>query len=166
MRKELRNMRKRLPVRLLFVCLMLFVSVLSFAVSYRVAHATTYPAPSWWNGDTCDSTHFNASGHTAHLLTTWNGIQVCGYGPTQGGTDVSVQFTSGGSTENEWECTELVKRYLYIVYGALSLGSTYGYNLVSNYTSTYSSLFTELANNGTNHIKVGDVFSYNEVVTG
>ncbi|HYT44040.1 MAG TPA: hypothetical protein VEP90_17000, partial [Methylomirabilota bacterium] len=117
--------------------------------------ALTYPAPSWWNGDTCDSTHFNASGQTAHLLTTWNGIQVCGYGPTQGGTDVAVTFP-GGHGEYEWECTELVKRYLYIVYGAPAIDA-YGYNLVNNYTSTYSSLFTKLANDGTNHIKVGDV---------
>jgi len=126
--------------------------------------ALTYPAPSWWNGDTCDSTHFNASGQTAHLLTTWNGIQVCGYGPTQGGTDVAVTFP-GGHGEYEWECTELVKRYLYIVYGAPAIDA-YGYNLVNNYTSTYSSLFTKLANDGTNHIKVGDVLSYNEVVSG
>ncbi len=137
----LRSLRK---FRFLFVLVVLIVGTLATFVPLKSAYALTYPAPSWWNGDTCDSTHFNASGQTAHLLTTWNGIQVCGYGPTQGGTDVSVQFTSGGSTENEWECTELVKRYLYIVYGALSLGSTYGYNLVSNYTSTYSSLFTEL----------------------
>src|SRR6266496_2971177 len=153
-------MPKPSKFKLLLLLVLLIAGTLVTFVPRSQALALTYPVPKWWNGDTCDSTHFNASGQTAHLLTTWNGIQVCGYGPTQGGTEVSVQFTQGGSTEYEWDCTELVKRYLFTVYGALSLGNTNGSQVVDNYTNTYSNLFTKVTNDGSTHIKVGDVLSY------
>jgi len=134
-------------------------------------HATvppsySYSTPWWWtfsdsSHQHCDSGHF---GNTYTVLTTWNGLEVCG--PT--GTNTSVTFP-GGSVEGEWQCTELVKRYLYIAYGAPALSNTNGDQVVANYASTYSDLFTSISNtNGNpNHIwpKVGDVISYSDVHT-
>src|SRR5260221_14449899 len=93
-----------------------------FLFSPLIAHAN-YPAPSWWNGDQCDSTHYTAgNGHTPVLQTTWLGIQSCGYGPNQNPynwSDVSVTMLNASAPDYEWECTELVKRYLFLAYGSI-----------------------------------------------
>src|SRR6266516_12172 len=157
-------------LRLLLLLALLIVGTLVTFVPRSHALALTYPKPSWWNGDTCDSTHYhanNADGLTSSVLATWNGITACGPIPgTDTNKEANVQFTTGGSTENEWQCTELVKRYLFIVFGALSIGNTNGNQVVDTYTGNrsgytgYPSLFSRLANDGTNHVKVGDVLSY------
>ncbi len=165
------------PSRLKFLLALVALIAVSFATFglWSQVHATVpppynYPKASWWknasgNYNDCDAYHFGLSGQTAHLLKTWNGLEVCGYGPTQGGTDVSVTFP-GGSSENEWECTELVKRYLYLAYGAPALSNTNGNQIVDTYTGNrtgyngYPDLFTRVTNDGTTHIKVGDVLSY------
>ncbi len=57
------------------------------------------------------------------------------------------------------------------VYGAPALNNTNGDQVVANYASTYSNLFTSINNqdgsNSTNHVwpKVGDVISYSDIYT-
>jgi hypothetical protein len=156
---------------------MLLVSAFLFLVAQpKVAHATTnftLPKPYWWTNasgvyNDCDAYHFNQgppSGQTAHLLSTWNGLEACGYGPNQGGSDVVVTFP-GGSQENEWECTELVKRYLYLAYGTQAISQTNGSQVVDTYTGNrtgytgYPNVFSKVLNNGNFHVQVGDVLSY------
>jgi FG-GAP-like repeat/CHAP domain len=82
------------------------------AVGARPASAGT-SAPSWWHGTTCDT--YNYPGSYA-LGASFDGVQACGPGPTQGGTDHLVNF-GVGTGEYEWECVELSMRYMYLVYG-------------------------------------------------
>jgi hypothetical protein len=115
---------------------------------------SSYSLPSWWNKQDCDKGHF---GNTAYVMKTWRGIEVCG--PVN--TSVSVSFFPGWSSENEFQCTELVKRYLYLAYGLKSLGDTNGYQVVDHYTGAYS-IFHKVVNNGAVHMAPveGDVLSY------
>jgi len=75
------------------------------------------------------------------------------------------------AADNEWECTELVKRFLYLAYGVVALSNTNGDQVVDHFSSTYSTTFKKINNqdgsNSTNHVwpKVGDVLSYSDVHT-
>lgn len=147
----------------MFLVALLIGTFVTFFPQTR-AYAITYPKPSWWtysdsSHQHCDSGHF---GNTYTLLTTWNGLEVCG--PV--GSNTSVTFPNGVS-EGEWQCVELVARYLLIVYGAPALSNTNGDQVVANYASTYSSLFTSVTNDGNTHTfpKAGDVISYSDVHT-
>src|SRR6266702_6219576 len=74
----------------------------------------TYSSPSWWNGKTCDQGHYRE----AYLLITWRGIQVCGPIPwkTTGNKDVTEDFPGHGASQLEFECPELIARYLLAAY--------------------------------------------------
>ncbi len=151
--------------------LIVLLTGFGFLFSPLMAHAD-YSAPSWWNGDQCDSTHYNnGNGHTPQLLITWSGIQTCGYGPNQNPynwSDVSVTMPGASAADYEWECTELVKRYLYLAYSATALSSTNGDQVVANYASNYPSKFKSTTNNTDSwhgFPNVGDVLSYSDVHT-
>lgn len=141
---------------------LLMTSFLGFIFLFYigVVHAT-YTAPYWWNGDNCDSTHHhNESGNTPILLTTWLGIQVCGYGPAQASwPDVSVNFP--GVDQFEWECAELVKRFLYVAHDVDAI-SAHGANIVEEYVAEYPGKFRAITNDGNTHVfpKAGDILSY------
>ncbi|HYT45316.1 MAG TPA: hypothetical protein VEP90_23515, partial [Methylomirabilota bacterium] len=116
-------MSKTKTIRLLLVLGVLILGALVNFVPRTQVHAD-YGTPSWWtfsdsSHQHCDSGNF---GNSYHLLTTWNGLEVCGYGPDQGGSEVSVTFP-GGHGEYEWDCTELVKRYLYLAFGANAISA-------------------------------------------
>src|SRR6266487_1702369 len=151
--------------------LIVLLTGFGFLFSPLMAHAD-YSAPSWWNGDQCDSTHYNnGNGHTPQLLITWSGIQTCGYGPNQNPynwSDVSVTMPAATAADYEWECTELVKRYLYLAYSATALSSTNGDQVVANYASNYPSKFKSISNTTDSwhgFPNVGDVISYSDVHT-
>ena len=59
----------------------------------------------------------------------------CGRGPgsAQGGTDVEEHFFQGAWGEYEWECVELVMRYMYLVFGIAPSQRQWRYPVVSNY---------------------------------
>ncbi|MFL5590846.1 MAG: hypothetical protein ACJ8DI_24805 [Ktedonobacteraceae bacterium] len=155
---------------------------------------SSYPLPDWWrpclqfdktsyklctkwdtskNPVKCDGVNYqHNTGVKAVLLTTWRGIQVCGPLPFSVSTpDNYVHFKLGWSVEQEFECTELVKRYLYLAYGLKSLGGTNGDQIVDNYTAAYSILH-KVVNNGQIHLfpAEGDVLSFSgnhtAIVTG
>ncbi len=158
------------PLRLKALIIVLLTGF-GFLFTPLIAHAD-YSAPSWWNGDQCDSTHYTAgNGHTPVLQTTWLGVQSCGYGPYQNPynwSDVSVTLPGASAADYEWECTELVKRYLYIAYGATALSSTNGDQVVANYASRYPSKFKSISNTTDSwhgFPNVGDVISYSDVHT-
>jgi len=143
-----------------FVCLLILLlgilgaGFLTF-IPRNVAHATDFGSPSWWSGPDCDATSYDNTAHK--LLTTWseNGLKVCGPGSTG-----NYESFIGGSSVQEWQCVELVDRYLLLAFGAIPPGGTDGNQVVDHYTSYYPNLFQKVANNGTNHIQVGDVLSY------
>ena len=101
------------------------------SVDATPAHADA-PAPFWWNGTTCDTAHYQGS---YPLGASFNGVQACGPGPNQGGSDHLVNFGSGAG-EYEWECVELSMRYMYLAYGIAPwvLPGGDAYNIVTSYS--------------------------------
>ncbi len=92
-------------------------------VTVTVGERDNLPSPSWWNG-TCDDVNYSNAVHDSngkpvhpYLITSWRGIQVCGPLPWTVSTPDHFVTFPGGSVEQEFECTELVKRYIYLGYG-------------------------------------------------
>ena len=112
------------------------------------------PAPTWWNSTTCDTAH-NSGSHTlthSGVTTSYRGIIACG-----GGSTVYTTFgITGGHQEIEWQCVELVMRYMYLIYGIAPYAAN-GYQVVSNYSG---SVMTKVSNDGTHVPVVGDVMAY------
>lgn len=135
----------------------------------------TLSNPKWWtgtNGANCDGTnYYNKSiPHTNSVqlgTTTFRGEKACGPMPFLKAPNVTVYFYKGAPPEGEWQCTELVKRYLYQAFGAPDLGSTNGNQVVTNYANS-DNLFTSYTNDGTPYQVpvVGDVLSFNEFTKG
>src|ERR1700691_3925310 len=87
----------------------------ALAVTHVVAKSSqaATPSPAWWSGN-CDINNHPGS----HPLgASYNGVEACGTGQLQGGSDHLVHFFSGAFGVYEWECVELVMRYMYQVYG-------------------------------------------------
>lgn len=144
----------RAPRAILLALAVLLVSgVLSVAGPLKVASADV-GAPSWWNGKTCDTNNYPGS---YALGASYNGVQACGPGTyNQGGTDTLVHFYSGAWGEYEWECVELVMRYMYLVYGIAPYGAS-GSTVVSNYSGN---ALTQVPNDGKNLPSPGDIISF------
>jgi hypothetical protein len=132
------------------------------------------------HGHTIDGTFYAGLGFDSSPLqysganAQWNGLVACGPRPEDTSItwpsgnsthDAQVQFASGGNRVGEFQCTELVFRYLYMAYGAPMESSTDGSQVVTNYTNDYPSLFRKVTNDGNTHVKVGDVLSYSTVHT-
>jgi len=70
--------------------------------------------PPWWSG-VCDvNNYFPATGVLSTLLSTWWGVSACGPVPT---IDYLVHFFPDAHGEYEFECVELVMRFLYLEWG-------------------------------------------------
>ena len=110
-------------------------------------------APSWWLGATCDAAD-NPGSYA--LGASYDGVVACGPGRTQGGTDVAEYFFQGAWGEYEWECVELVMRYMYLVFG-IAPYSANGDTVVSNYNGN---VLTQVSNNGTSLPSPGDILSW------
>jgi len=147
------------------LCLLVVFSIAVMLLPASVANAVDYLKPPWWtgaNGANCDDTnYYQATGVHSTILTTWNGVKVCGPLPGTDG-DRAVTFSYSQSEEWEWQCTELVKRYLLMAFSKPSMGNTYGYQVVNNYANAYPDTFIAVPNDGSAHAfpKVGDLVSY------
>lgn len=117
------------------------------------ARAADVGAPSWWDGD-CDANHWNSvaaskgwTGAGAHRLgAVYLGVPVCG--PRPGGDRApDVQWSRAGWGHFEWECTELVHRFMAQVYGVTPYGGN-GNAVVRNYKPSYGGNL-ERVDNGT-----------------
>jgi hypothetical protein len=124
----------------------------------------------------CDSVNYQKFTRTTAMpLLSWRGLDVCGPRPDWTSTpDHYTEFASGGSVEQEFECTELVKRYLLLAFGLPSLGGTNGDQIVDNYTNTtlvpgtpFHKVVNDAAHNGLIHMfpAIGDVLSYSTIHT-
>jgi CHAP domain-containing protein len=109
------------------------------------------PAPQWWNGN-CDVNNHPGS---YPLGAAYNGVEACGPGPYQGGYDHTVHFFSRAYPVLEWECVELVMRYMYLVYGVAPYSAN-GSTVVRNYTGT---VLKKVSNNGSSLPSPGDIIS-------
>lgn len=126
--------------------------------------------PTWWHGYQCDNNHYNNDtiDNPNHLqaqplgTSTYRGLVACGPMPYTRKVDVPISFYKGAPTDYEWECPELVKRYLYLAYGAPQLGNTSGYQVVDNYQNA---LLRKYQNNGTPGVYpvAGDVLSFADI---
>jgi CHAP domain len=139
-----------LPVLLTAV----LVVVAALVVTAGPARATA-PTPSWWSGN-CDVNNHPGS---QPLGASYNGVEACGPGPLQGGHDYPVKIDGFG--EYEWECVELVMRYMYLMYG-IAPYSANGNTVVSNYPG---SLLTKVPNNGSSLPGPGDIISEGATAT-
>jgi hypothetical protein len=109
------------------------------------------PFPNWWNGD-CDMNNFPGS---YALGGIYRGVKACG--PLN-----SYQLVSFGAgvSQYEWQCPELPKRYLYLLYG-IAPKSADGINLVNVYDNSHPNL-KKIANGTANSgLAAGDIISYN-----
>lgn len=113
------------------------------------------PFPPWWSGN-CNVYHHAGS---QALGATFRGLVACG--PL--GTLVEVDFHAPWPNvhQYEWQCAELVKRYLYLAYG-VSPYSADGRGVVSGYSTAYGGGLTKIYNTGGAwHIPaVGDAMAY------
>lgn len=133
------------------------------------------PNPPWWkdaNGQptVCDAYNYARSPqnpqHVASqsLGASYRGVVACGPRPLWDASapkdDPTVYFFPGGWGEYEWECTELVFRYLYLAYGQKPYKAN-GSQVVANY-AIYGNGRLKIIQNGTaNHAPApGDVISF------
>ncbi len=168
--------------------LLLLVLTLSSKTSLNIktAEATT-PNPYWWvdnngsfsqydtyqfnNGRTHQGTAYSGYGTASNILSTnasYDGVAAIGPTGTVGGT-IDDFFTSDASAsdELEWQCVELVKRFLFMEYGTRSQPAN-GYQVVDTYANTFPTMYKKVANDSTNttnqiYPKAGDILSYNSV---
>jgi CHAP domain/Dockerin type I domain len=118
----------------------------------------TYSSPSWWNGQVCDKGHYAQ----AYMATSWRGIQVCG---PYSGSDTShpdyFDLNGAGARQFEFQCTDLVARYIFAAYGIHSQVAN-GWQIVDTYTGLPNTPFHKVTNDGSVHMspQEGDVLSY------
>jgi hypothetical protein len=124
----------------LIVALLAAVAFVALPTAPAHADAST---PSWWSGD-CD---VNNNPNSYALGASYNGVKACGPRPLfTSQDDYLVHFYSGAFGEYEWECVELVMRYMYLVYGIAPYSSPGGKDVVDNYSG---SVLSKVTNNGT-----------------
>lgn len=152
-----------------------------------VQSQSNFSLPDWWRpclkrdgSGTC--TNWDTTKNPAHCdsynnpqanptpLAIWGGLEVCE--PLVGKSNlVPVNFSyPASSTENEFQCTELVKRYLLLKDSTLlSLGNTNGDEVVNKYTEIYSMWHKVVNNDSSSNLysgnvqmvpDVGDILSY------
>ncbi len=117
--------------------------------------------PPWWDGRDCDADH-NPGAHT--VMATWNGLQACG-------PNVDVQSPSYGApgsphwtSELEWECVELSKRYLWQRYGIPNQPAD-GY-LTVDHEAAVAPFLVRHRPDGVHVPTAGDVISFGTTVPG
>lgn len=99
-----------------------------------------YPVPTWWGqgaaANSCDPLTYSQHGGSSTSTGLWQGVSAC---IPQPGTDVTVNFGKGDS-QWEWECIEMVERYLYQAFGSYGFTpyAADGAQLVSKYNNSVS----------------------------
>lgn len=156
--KQARAKGRRLLPLLTALCLLLS-GVVTVNVTTATQASASAPTPPWWSG-ACD---VNNNPGSYPLGASYNGVQACGPGSyNQGGTDRLVHFFTIPSQawgEYEWECVELVMRYMYLVYGIAPYNAPGGKDVVANYGGTGTTVLTKVNNDGKSLPSPGDIIS-------
>src|SRR5260221_4994965 len=170
---------------IIFIGVLLFLVLalsLKTSLNIKVAEATA-PNPAWWvdnNGsfsqyDTYQFNHgrtqmltpYPGYGAGSNIISTnasYDGVAAIGPTGTVGGT-IDDFFTSDtNDDELEWQCAELVKRFLFMEYGTRSQPAN-GYQVVDTYANTFPTMYKKVTNDSTNttnqiYPKPGDILSY------
>jgi uncharacterized delta-60 repeat protein len=110
--------------------------------------------PSWWNGICDDGNYYDAKVRPYHpvQLAAWHGVSACS---TNGGPDHLVQFFTNAYGEFEFECVELVMRFLYMQWGIGPFNGN-GNTLKDHYPAD-SMIF--YPNDGTHPMVPGDILT-------
>lgn len=123
------------------------------------------PLPSWWNG-ICNANVYRGA---KPLGASYRGVQACGPQPgsSQGRL---VRFYAGAWGHYEWQCTELIFRFMYLAYGVTPYNAPTGGQVVDNWRPEYGGNF-EKVRNGTGVMPApGDILSttatHTAIVTG
>jgi hypothetical protein len=130
------------------------------SVSISPASSDSYnlPSPAWWGGD-CDKSRYYRS---MALGSSYRSVVTCGPLPGLGYPDVLVYFHSGAFPAYEWECVELVLRFMYLAYGVEPYPAN-GSGIVFNYSG---SRLEKVSNGISGKPPVpGDVLSYGSTAT-
>ena len=117
------------------------------------AHLTNLSYPYWWNGSACDTSLLSTS---YPLGAYYLGMPACGPLNT---AYVTSKFP--GTQQYEWQCVELVMRYMYLAYGMPAYYVTAGGgSVVQDYNGSYP--FQKISNGTTGQVpQPGDILSYN-----
>jgi|GEM_PF-2953078 len=112
--------------------------------------------PFWWSGVCDDGNYFPATGvHSIPLGTAWHGVPACGpvtYRPPY--PSHLVHFFTGGWGEFEFECVELVMRFLYQEWGIAPWGGSA--NTIKNSPPASIDFYI---NDGTHAFVPGDIIT-------
>ena len=112
------------------------------------------PQPSWWNG-VCNANVYRGA---KPLGASYRGVQACG--PQPGGSmGRPVFFFPGAWGLYEWQCTELVFRYLYLAFGVRPYNAPTGGQVVDNWRPEYGGSFEKVRNGSGALPSPGDVIS-------
>lgn len=109
------------------------------------------PFPSWWDG-LC-----NADNHPgSYSRGSYRGVYTCG----PNGQTVLVRFFPGAHGEYEWQCVELVMRYMYLAYGTHPYKGN-GNQVYTNYSGLTGIQLRKIPNQTVGEYpKPGDVISF------
>jgi hypothetical protein len=123
------------------------------------------PQPSWWNG-VCNANVYRGA---KPLGASYRGVQACG--PQPGGSQGRlVRFFPGAWGLYEWQCTELVFRYLYLAFGVTPYNAPSGGQVVDNWRPEHGGNFEKVRNGSGAVPAPGDVISttgtHAAIVTG
>lgn len=117
------------------------------------------PFPPWWKGE-CNNGSFRGA---KPLGASFRGVQACG--PQPGRTDGRlVFFFPGAWGEYEWQCTELVYRFMYLAYGVRPYVGN-GDQVVDNYRPEFGGNLEKVRNGSGRLPAPGDILSYVSVHT-
>ncbi len=117
------------------------------------------PQPAWWSG-TCNA---NRSRGAYPLGGSFRGVQACG--PQPGKSDGRlVRFFPTAWGEYEWQCTELVYRFMYLAYGIVPYVGN-GDQVVDNYRPSYGGSMVKVSNGSHDLPVAGDILSFVSVHT-
>jgi hypothetical protein len=112
------------------------------------------PQPSWWNG-VCNANVYRGA---KPLGASYRGVQACG--PQPGGSQGRlVRFYPGAWGLYEWQCTELVFRYLHLAFGVAPYNAPTGGQLVDNWRPEHGGRFEKVRNGSGAMPAPGDVIS-------
>jgi hypothetical protein len=119
--------------------------------------------PSWWDGDCDTNRYLRITGISSGRLSVspFRGLVACK--PGSAGTAYPyglITSFGAGVSQYEFQCAELPKRYLYLLYG-IAPKSANGIDVVNVYDNALANL--KKVNNGTSNsgLAAGDIVSYN-----
>ena len=128
-------------------------------IDTSVADMSELPQPAWWSGRCNAGRHVGAYA----LGASFRGVQACGPQPGKT-TGRLVFFFPGAWGEYEWQCTELVYRFLYLAYGVAPYNGN-GDQVVDNYRPSFGGNLVKVMNGSGALPAPGDVLSYVSVHT-